>query len=1034
MGKTKKPTGLAIKRDGNKFTCSWKCGDSNYSEGQMFGYGIYASDKTAYGARSSISGSTRKKVVTVDLSKYYPNAKKPGLAKIDFDISGKRKPYKKGKKTIVPSMSSIVTQTYNVKKPNTPKITGAALSGDYHHICTFSWSTSATASSNEWLLYTVIESMIIKNCSETNGAKLTWKSNQPGWIHETKGASGSRVIEEDTTRLASGSWTRWFRVKAVGPAGETGWVYSKHVYAQPKMATILQANGVSDGAGGTKIHVKWRSNTSTTNPVDESILEYLIAKPGRGFSCPGGNWDEVDRFKDNSGNAETYKIIADAPGTDECMWVRVNNMHDYEANTTPGTPQLVKYGTLENPTIRNVSAPVSTHIATIEADNESDVVDSFLVVRFVSDSYPAGIDIGVIPEGYTSVSVQCPDWGSESISFEVYVAAGSYKRETRADGIASYSINAKMRSGIVKHGGSVPSAPTDVAAVQTDIPGTIRVSWSTSWRDANSTELSWSDHEDAWESTDEPESYIVKNANAAAWNISGLETGKRWYVCARSINIVGDVETYGAYSLPIEVDLTSSPNIPALELSESVITTTGSVTASWGFSSPDGTLQSYAEVHEVTTEEGQDVYTKIAETETAQFVTISAAELGWTAGEQHTIVVRVTSSAGRRSEWSLPAYLQVAEPIECAITQTSLVERQITEDGQTRTALCLESMPLTVTVDGADTGTVTVIIERAGSYHVERPDETMYDGFDGETIVIVGPTAEGQITIERDMLIGKLDDDATYRLIANTTDDLGQYAETDPENPIVFEVHWTHQAIKPSAIIYANNDDMYTRIKPVAPEGTLEGDTCDIYRLSADRPELIYERAAFGTEYVDPYPAIGEYGGHRIVFRTADGDYITPDAGLAWEDYGLEEGNYISRSMMIIDFANERIELPYNVDLSNRWAKDFQKTDYLGGAQQGDWNPAVTRTGNYTAELWADDEEDEEKILAMRRLADYGGICHIRTPEGSSFAADVQVSEDRRQSSWDVYSYSISVTRVDSEGYDGMTYEEWLRVNPRGQR
>ena len=33
--KTKKPTGLSIKRDGRKFTFAWKIGDKDYGDGQQ---------------------------------------------------------------------------------------------------------------------------------------------------------------------------------------------------------------------------------------------------------------------------------------------------------------------------------------------------------------------------------------------------------------------------------------------------------------------------------------------------------------------------------------------------------------------------------------------------------------------------------------------------------------------------------------------------------------------------------------------------------------------------------------------------------------------------------------------------------------------------------------------------------------------------------------------------------------------------------------------------------------------------------------
>ena len=84
---------------------------------------------------------------------------------------------------------------------------------------------------------------------------------------------------------------------------------------------------------------------------------------------------------------------------------------------------------------------------------------------------------------------------------------------------------------------------------------------------------------------------------------------------------------------------------------------------------------------------------------------------------------------------------------------------------------------------------------------------------------------------------------------------------------------------------------------------------------------------------------------------------------------------------------------------------------------------AEVRTGTISAVTVTD---DVDTIKEMRRLAVYPGICHVRTPDGSSYAADVQVSEARKQSSGhNAIEFSLAITRVDVETLDGMTYAEW---------
>ena len=116
--------------------------------------------------------------------------------------------------------------------------------------------------------------------------------------------------------------------------------------------------------------------------------------------------------------------------------------------------------------------------------------------------------------------------------------------------------------------------------------------------------------------------------------------------------------------------------------------------------------------------------------------------------------------------------------------------------------------------------------------------------------------------------------------------------------------------------------------------------------------------------------------------------------------------------------------LDYNMTLSSAWQKDFKETKYLGGAVQGDWNQSVSRTTKVDGILII--EDDPEQIQIFRRLAVYPGICHVRTPEGSSFAADVQVTEKiTHADGGQKAAFTLSITRVDPESLDGVPYEDW---------
>ena len=172
-------------------------------------------------------------------------------------------------------------------------------------------------------------------------------------------------------------------------------------------------------------------------------------------------------------------------------------------------------------------------------------------------------------------------------------------------------------------------------------------------------------------------------------------------------------------------------------------------------------------------------------------------------------------------------------------------------------------------------------------------------------------------------------------------------------------------------------------------------------------------------------------GGHRIVTRTKNGDYITEGNQIAMIDSPELGVNPIENEdlLNVIDFEGRQIRFYWETDYSNTWAKDFQETTYLGGSIEGDWNPAVSRSGTLSSK--AITVLDQEMLKDVRRLADYPGICHVRTADGSSYAADVQVSEDYTDDEKGmVTNYSLSITKVGSQGFDGMTKEQWDDENP----
>jgi hypothetical protein len=219
------------------------------------------------------------------------------------------------------------------------------------------------------------------------------------------------------------------------------------------------------------------------------------------------------------------------------LYARVNTKHD--GNVTYGNAVRIDTGALTAPSGLSVDADSSTYNVTVDATNNCDAGSSFLLVEYYSQYYPKGVCVGIIPHGSSSVTVKCPPWyGDTAVWFGVRAVVGSYRATTRPDGVNLYSVTALATSASVYSdrysSADIPVAPSDISleAVGAD---TIRVKLDYPWQAATGAELSWADHEDAWESTDQPQTYQIEDSDTTAWNIGGLATGKRWYVRVRLV-------------------------------------------------------------------------------------------------------------------------------------------------------------------------------------------------------------------------------------------------------------------------------------------------------------------------------------------------------------------------------------------------------------------------------------------------------------------------------------------------------------------
>lgn len=1035
------PSGLAVTRNNDVYTFTWKR-PADYTW-QHFYYSPLWNGKPLKNIWVAVGARAASISVTIDRDLYFP--------KTDMKVSGFRfyvRGFKGG------GVSGWSYKDYLFAPPRKPFLT-MEKSTENENSTTFKWT-------EDWETRGPIDKATTPICftdyqwwtsllpnSDMNPEEVTdWQ--ETGTTPKLQDV-GEKVINETLVYENAYSYTRYFKLQARGFTEAKGYPgggvpsYAKRIFAIPNEARNVKATATRlENGAGYRVRVQWTADESKSRPIDSVSLEYALATPNSSHTDVNGvrkvslsvpnisSWTSAvtlgnSTTKNGNTSGATFVINGEIDA-DKCIFVRV--VTKYETKTAPSEIVMVEggYGALSAPT--RLSATISTTTASVTVTNASAVTESIVGIYYRSDINPQEKLVGIWEAGRNAaLSVTLPDEGATQVSLGARTFVASYS--PIVEGANDYALSdiVMQSPSIIWDSRPVPAPPSNITLTSPKT-GVVRITWDWTWTDANGVEISWADHEDAWESTEGPTTYTIPDRRASAWNVAGLSVGV-WYFRVRLFKNNEDSESFGTYSAIHSIKLASTPATPVLTISPTIVPPNGSFSCYWAFSATEGDEQVQADICEASLDENGTVTygSVIAIARNEQFVTLNTANLGWNAGSTHYLAVKVITASGEQSEnWSIPKPIQILNPITAEITSTSL--RNITVLG--RTQLSLTDMPLTISGTGAgEGGSMTYILERAASYHITRPDENDINGFEGETIAIIqkaadnsgGGSATFDVSIDIDDLIGPLDDGAAYNLIVTAKDSYGQASE-----PVYkpFEVHWAHQAVIPSANIEVDNENLVTYITPIQPSsGYADGDVCDIYRLSSDKPELIIANAEFGTRYVDLYPALGSSGGHRVVYKTTNGDYITENNEFAWVDYTHENGDILNRFATIIDFGDDRAILPYDLSLSNKWSKDFTQTKYLGGSIEGDWNPGVERALSVKTRVAV--KEDFDLIETMRRLALYSGVCHVRTPDGSSFDANIDVNEDREEKKINmVATFSLDITRVDASGFGGIEYSRWI--------
>lgn len=511
----------------------------------------------------------------------------------------------------------------------------------------------------------------------------------------------------------------------------------------------------------------------------------------------------------------------------------------------------------------------------------------------------------------------------------------------------------------------------------------VRLAWNADGQDdSTGTELTWSDAEDTWKSTEQPSMYQftwsdgqytsgnVTYQDSALITIKGLDEGVKYYIKARRY-LEDETVTYSDYSNTATVITNQRPE-SVVAICDRYIPEGEPLSVKWTFS---GYNQQTG--WEIISTSGVVIASGSGSVSSAQ---ISAERLAQVV-TNNSVSFTVNVSTGSNYVTSEQQTVTIMNRPAISVNAPSTLTRQDA------------AHPLTFTVTSTTICDLVVIITSQGA--TGQFPEGILTQAEGDTIHsdIYSPawTSSNNSLTASVSVPSRLEfwDLCQYTLsvvaIDRATNLRSEQVLSD------FTVDWTNKAVSPLGsvtltVIDTTDSDgdhrQAVQIALAAPTGSSQTDVYDIYRMDVDKPTRIGEGFPLNYTAVDEYAPFGDelplY--YRIALRTVDGDVEFADIQYTANCKNLR-----------FDWQDGFLELPYGITISDGYSKSVDIRDHMSGRTDGYWSKNVRRKSALSSEvIKIVQPRDIEKA---RLLARYAGPVFVRRPDGSAFEADVQVSE-----------------------------------------
>lgn len=564
-------------------------------------------------------------------------------------------------------------------------------------------------------------------------------------------------------------------------------------------------------------------------------------------------------------------------------------------------------------------------------------------------------------------------------------------------------------------GGVAPARPKSIKSIKALTETSVQIDW-TDVPSAKTYEIQYTTEMKYFDSSNEVKSEVTNEDDRGHREITGLESGKRYYFRVRSVNEYGESE----WSDVVSIIVGKKPSAPTTWSSRTTVTSGEKLYLYWVHNSQDGSSETYADLELILdglSQGIQSIKKSTAEDEKDRTSVYEIDTSTYSAGTKIQWRVRTRGILNEYGDWSVTRTVDVHAPPTLSVT--------VLDSSGILPVDPIINYPFYISAKaGPDS-------QKPVGYHVSIIAQTAYDGFDefgNKNIVNAGQEIYSRyIDTSEDLFLKMSASDVdlannnTYKIVVIASMNSGLTATDD----WIMDVEWKDMNHVPNADIGVDEENYTASIIPYCldeDENLVSDVTLAVYRRDFDGgfteigKNIPNNRR---TTITDPHPSL-DYARYRIVAtETSTGAVIFYDAPgypvgakevmIQWAEKWSSYDTGIEDTDDEPAYGASVLKLPYNIDVSDSNRPDVALVEYIGrehpvsyyGTQLGEsstWNVVIEKS-------------DINTLYALRRLSKWMGDVYVREPSGSGYWANVTVSFSQKHRDLTI-PVTLNITRV----------------------